>query len=245
MKYGYLTLLFACALVARENPFLPSDIGSSDINTTNIITSVAEFEQVSTTLPSDARELDALVLRYKSIDGSIKEKEISIKEAIDWHDTFVLSKKVAPKTAANEILDVSVTSSEPGGKSTQAPAPDMSALEMNSSVVSTISAGVALPPLGSVELEKRLKIDVYSNKISLNTADMLLKSYDDGTRIVLDFAKSGADFLTKSENVSAGVIKKVTLGSHGKFYRVVLQLDKKYKYSIRQNSAGYTIWLGK
>lgn len=248
MKYLYFLLLVSLAF-SRENPFLPSDVAMGDLNSTNIITKQQAFEQISITLPSDAREIESIVLNYKSIDGSIKSKEVAIGAGFDWRDSLLLSKKAAPKTTAQEILDVSVTNKEPGN-TTEAnisiPKPSMEALnENNSSNIRAISAPALSPALGTLEFDTRVKIAVYHNKIVLNTSDMLLKSYDDGARIVLDFSKSGTDFLTKNANFTGGVLKKATIGSHGKFYRVVLQLDKRYKYSIRQNKENYTIWLGK
>lgn len=248
MKYAYFLLLFSLAF-GRENPFMPSDAAIGDLNSTNIITQKEVFEQISFTLPSDAREIESIVLNYKGIDGSIKSKEVAVGAAFDWHDTLVLSKKPAPKTTTQEILDVSVTNKEPGN-ATEAnisiPKPSMEALsESNSSAIRAISAPSLSPALGTLEFDTRIKIAVYHNKIVLNTSDMLLKSYDDGSKIVLDFSKSGTDFLTKNANFTGGVLKKATIGTHGKFYRVVLWLDKHYKYSIRQNKENYTIWLGK
>lgn len=242
MKYAYLLVFLAFSLLeARENPFTPSIVGKNDINSTNVITKPKDFTSLNINLPSDARELSHISVHYKSVDGSIKTKNFPIDSTVDWHDTLVLARQQAPQTTQKEMLDVSVTTGEPGGATK--PAKNIALSEAPQ--VSAISAPSLENALDSAEFSGLFSLNVYSGKITINTSDMLLKSYDDGTRIVLDFKKSSKDFLTKTKELKNSLLKKIIIGSHGKFYRVVLQLDKKYKYSIRQNSASYTIWLGK
>lgn len=240
MKYLVL-FVFAVLCAARENPFVPTSTAQSDINSTNIINKPKNFSALSINLPSDARELSHISVHYKSVDGSIKTKNYEIDSSIDWHDTLVLARQQAPQTTQKEMLDVSVTTGEPGGTTK----PTKSIALSDAPQVSAISAPSLENPLEKTQFLDLFELLVYSTKITINTKDMLLKSYDDGTRIVLDFKKSKGDFLTKSVDFKNVVLKKMVVGSHQKFYRVVLQLDKKYKYSIRQNSDNYTIWLGK
>lgn len=235
MKYLYL---LACLLpllaFGRDNPFVSTTL--ADSNTTNIITKLAGFSQTSVNLPSDARELEAVVVVYKSVDGSLKEKRVDIRASFDWRDTIYISRQAMPKNG--EVVDVSVTAQ---GNSTEARAitnltegPPLQALATPSQKT----------PLASADIVAG-KINAYANKIVINTPDLLLKSYDKGSRIVMDFEKK-SKFLTHSREFGNKTpLRRATVGSHGKFYRVVLELDKKYKYSIRQNSSSYTIWLGK
>ena len=241
MKYTLFLAFLATILMARENPFVPSGVAKSDINSTNIITKPKDFTSLNINLPSDARELSHISVHYKSVDGSIKTKNYEIDSSIDWHDTLVLAKQQAPQTTQKEMLDVSVTTGEPGGTTKPAKSITLS----DAPQVSAISAPSLESALETFDFANLFQISIFSSKIVINTNDMLLKSYDDGSRIVLDFKKSGGDFLTKSVDFKNVVLKKMIIGSHQKFYRVVLQLDKKYKYSIRQNSDNYTIWLGK
>lgn len=235
MKYLYL---LACLLpllaFGRDNPFIST--GMADSNTTNIITKLADFSQTSINLPSDARELEAVIVVYKSVDGSLKEKRAQIGASFDWRDTIYISRQVMPKNG--EVVDVSVTAQ---GGSTEAKtitnlteAPPLQALAAPSQET----------PLASADIVAG-RINAYANKIVINTPDLLLKSYDKGLRIVMDFEKKNK-FLTHSREFGDKTpLRRAIVGSHDKFYRVVLELDKKYKYSIRQNSLGYTIWLGK
>lgn len=237
MKYPYLLMCLLPLLAgARENPFLATAIAETESNVTNIITKPSDFTQTSTNLPSDARELDAVIIVYKSVDGSLKQKRIEISASFDWRDTLYISRQATPKNG--EVLDVSVTAQ---GNSTE---PKAIANLTEGPPLEAIATPVLEAPLASADIVAG-KINAYANKIVLNTPDLLLKSYDKGTHIVLDFEKKG-NFLTHSREFGSKTpLRRATVGAHGKFYRVVLELDKRYKYSIRQNSSSYTIWLGK
>lgn len=222
--------------MARENPFVSTAVADADSNATNIFTKPADFGQTSTNLPSDAREIEEVIIVYKSIDGSLKEKRIQIGASFDWRDTIYISRQTTPKNG--EVLDVSVTA---GGNST-APSSIINLTE--GPPLEALATPVLETPIASADIVAG-KINAYANKIVIATPDLLLKSYDQGSRIVLDFEKK-SKFLTHSREFGkASPLRRATVGSHGKFYRVVLELDKKYKYSIRQNSSSYTIWLGK
>lgn len=233
MKYLYL---LACLLpflaFGRDNPFISTAM--ADSNTTNIITKLDDFSQISINLPSDARELEAVVVVYKSVDGSLKEKRAQIGASFDWRDTIYISRQAMPKNG--EVVDVSVTANSAEAKTITnlTEAPPLQALVTPSQET----------PLASADIVAG-RINAYANKIVINTPDLLLKSYDKGSRIVMDFEKK-SKFLTHSREFGEKTpLRRATVGSHGKFYRVVLELDNKYKYSIRQNSSSYTIWLGK
>ena len=62
-----------------------------------------------------ARELEAVVVVYKSVDGSLKEKRVDIRASFDWRDTIYISRQAMPKNG--EVVDVSVTAQ---GGSTEA-----------------------------------------------------------------------------------------------------------------------------
>lgn len=237
MKYSYLV---ACLLpllaFSRDNPFVSTNIALADSNSTNIITKLDDFSQTNINLPSDARELEAVIIVYKSVDGSLKEKRVQIGASFDWRDTLYISRQATPKNG--EVLDVSVTAV---GNATQ---PRSIVNLTEGPPLEAIATPVLETPIASADIVAG-KINAYANKIVIATPDLLLKSYDKGSRIVLDFEKK-SKFLTHSREFGkASPLRRATVGSHGKFYRVVLELDKKYKYSIRQNSSSYTVWLGK
>jgi len=58
-------------------------------------------------------------------------------------------------------------------------------------------------------------------------------------RYVIDF-KANKNFLTFSKKTNT-FIKKIVLGNHNEFYRVVLYLDGTYKISIKNEQKGYLV----
>ncbi len=59
-------------------------------------------------------------------------------------------------------------------------------------------------------------------------------------RIVLDF-KRDALFLTKTKNLASEYYKQIRLGNHDGYYRVVLELDGKYRYKLNKKKYGYLV----
>jgi hypothetical protein len=82
-----------------------------------------------------------------------------------------------------------------------------------------------------------------NKKILINTRDKLLRAFFlvKPFRLVLDF-KRPSDFYTIKKNFSS-FIKKVVVGSHGDFYRVVIYLDANYAYKIKRTPQGVEIEL--
>jgi hypothetical protein len=61
-------------------------------------------------------------------------------------------------------------------------------------------------------------------------------------RLVLDFSKD-ANFLTLTRNVKNSIVKKVVVGNHNGYYRVVIFFDAKYFYKIKKVAKGVKIEL--
>ena len=59
-------------------------------------------------------------------------------------------------------------------------------------------------------------------------------------KLVIDF-KANLSFLTMSRSVSNSFVKKITIGNHDGFYRVVILLDGRYIYSLKKSDEGYLI----
>jgi len=80
-------------------------------------------------------------------------------------------------------------------------------------------------------------------ELKIATTDRLLRHFIliKPDRIVLDF-KRDIDFRTKSF-FSKKIFKKITIGNHSGYYRVVIQLDGKYIYKIKKEKDSYIITL--
>ena len=58
----------------------------------------------------------------------------------------------------------------------------------------------------------------------------------------MDF-KGKADFLTITKKVSNSYIKKVVVGAHSGFFRVVVYFDAKYMYKVKKMDEGVLVEL--
>jgi hypothetical protein len=82
---------------------------------------------------------------------------------------------------------------------------------------------------------------VKDKKIFIQTKDKLLRAFFliAPFRLVLDF-RGVSNFPTIRKKIQT-FIKKVVVGSHGNFYRVVIYLDANYKYKIKKMDEGIEI----
>ena len=62
-------------------------------------------------------------------------------------------------------------------------------------------------------------------------------------KIVLDFAKPPRSFKTRNLKLENETFKKVIIGWHDKYFRVVLELDKMHKYKLETAENGYVLKL--
>lgn len=91
---------------------------------------------------------------------------------------------------------------------------------------------------------KFLSILIDKNKLLLKTKDSMIRElfFAKPYKIAVDL-KRNVSFYTKIIALKNLPFKKIVIGNHGKFYRVVMQLDGKYRYKIKKNSNGYLVEL--
>lgn len=84
-KLFFIITIFLCTLDARENPFFPSS-GETDITiTSNKMTKLDPLKRATLTLPSTARTIESVTIKYKNLDGSISEISEELGNSVDWH----------------------------------------------------------------------------------------------------------------------------------------------------------------
>jgi hypothetical protein len=85
------------------------------------------------------------------------------------------------------------------------------------------------------------KLYIKNKSVFIETNDKLIRAFFlvAPFRLVLDFKKI-SDFPTIRKKLNT-FIKKVVVGSHGEFYRVVLYLDANYDYKIKKQEKGIKI----
>jgi len=180
-----LFLLVAIYAFARVNPFIPVVTNES-----NRIIKQTQFKSKKLTLPSDARILKSVIIKYQALNGSIKEIEFPINKAIDWHNPLFLStQKINFPTQKIKIAF--------------------------------------------------LNFYIKKHKLLITTQDKLIRQFMlvKPFRYVIDF-KADKNFLTFTKKTNS-FIKKIVLGNHNGFYRIVLYLDGTYKVNTKKTDEGY------
>ena len=246
MKIGKIWLLaLACGLaLGRENPFAPSSDINASMASSNVVENLPPFEKQNFKFPADSRNFISVTLKYKSIDGSIKEKTVDINKSISWQDEFSIDKIAVPVVAPKS--DVSVTKEEPKAVESAAPKPT----ELNMTAQEPLK-DIVIKPLEKTGPQKQItykqtKFEIYPMQIKIFTTDEKLKDYSisKGTKVVIDFA-SQTDANTRKDELDCGAFKTALFGSHGKFYRVVFDLDGSYKHAIEKTRDGYLLKLSR
>ena len=105
---------------------------------------------------------------------------------------------------------------------------------------------VLLKSLQKTPLIEAIKVNfltfyIKKHKVLIETQDKLLRNFVlvKPFRYVIDF-KANKNFLTYTKKTNS-FIKKIVLGNHNGFYRVVLYLDGIYKPEIKKEAKGYLI----
>ncbi len=95
-----------------------------------------------------------------------------------------------------------------------------------------------------LKLFKFLTILIDKNRLFIKSEDKLLREmyFARPYKIALDFQRNVA-FYTKIKRLKLPPFKRVIIGNHGKFYRVVLVLDGDYRYKIKKDTNGYLVEL--
>lgn len=255
-KIVFIMLLANLALNARQNPFIPTQINSKDINTSNVKNTIAPLKSISLKLPSDARELVKVLFVYKGVDGTQRFYNVNAPYSINWHDDLVLSVKAndVNKTKADSAQNSSQANNaqkniKEQNASKQTQPSSIRELMGNNASKYTGEQITTITPKKSVNVsfQKRLFIENFSDKIIFKTADSLLRydiKYENNkTKIIADFSKKARDYATQTINFENSPLNSVVIGSHGKFYRVVLLLNSKYKTAINKGKNSYILRL--
>ncbi len=93
MRLILLLLLSIISLLARDNPFFPSNPNEKQTATTNRVETIQPYTTQEISLPNTARAVKAIIVRYQNLDGSISSEEINLNNAIDWHEPLIVSQK--------------------------------------------------------------------------------------------------------------------------------------------------------
>ena len=203
-------LLFIISLLeARENPFFPVDKSQDLPLTSNQIKKAPLLKRATITLPSTAREVESVTIKYKNLDGSITQKTVLLQNSIDWHLPLFLSQ--------NYNLNGSPVCVKKSKK------------QVYKKIFS-------LKFIHFYEQKNRLKI-LTTDKLLRNF--LLVKPH----RIVCDFKRDTNIRSFIKKGLKGSVFKKIRVGTHAGYYRVVIELDGFYRYKVHKIASGYLFTL--
>ena len=209
----FLFLLFLGNLQARENPFFPTESGQDVSLTSNQISPIPPLKRASITLPSTARVIEEVVVKYKTLDGAEHTKSIELQNSVDWHLPIFISQNYAIE--ATKPVKVKKKTSR------------------KKRFFRTI---LSLKFIKFYETKDQLKI---ITKDTMLRNFLLVEPH----RIVCDFKRDTdlRSFIKKAPKGSQ--FTKIRLGTHKGYYRAVIELDGYYAYKLSKIKNGYLISL--
>lgn len=260
MRKIWFLILFLCFCFGRENPFVPVGKLNTNIVTTNIVETLSPFDKQHIKFPSNTKEFISLTLKYKNLDGSVREKIIDVNKSIDWQDEFVLTRVATPSVVTK--TDVSVTKDE-AKIAIKAIKKDENAtlkkeikkeikVDENLTKKEPLKDVVIIPvedikqtPIKTINFRK-MTLEVDLMQIKFLTSEKKIRDFkiDRDKKIVIDFSNS-LNFYTKTFKLDCGAFKSITFGAHDKFYRATINLDQKYNYTIENIENGYILKVNK
>ncbi len=216
IKILFISSLLFVLLNARENPFFPFEGEEDALLTTDKNRSIIPLQRAAITLPDQARILQKVTLEFENEDGTLTSKSIELNNSVDWHLPIFISQSYIElkKELQSET------------------SPDKEASNEEKATYKNI---LSIKHLSLFSSEKSLKL-ITSDKI---IKDFLLANPQ---RIVIDF-KRDTDIKSYAIKNPEDVFKKIRIGSHKGYYRVVVELKGRHRYKIEKISDGYLIEL--
>ena len=91
---------------------------------------------------------------------------------------------------------------------------------------------------------KNIKFFKKEKELKVVTKDKMIRSFSltNPYKIVLDFKKD-VNLKSESKKLNSSLFKKIDIGTHNGYYRVVVTLDGQYKFSKLKKPYGYSISL--
>ena len=215
LRVVFVSFLLVISLQGRENPFFPAKNEVDIPLSTNQVIQSVPLKRAALTLPSTARTIESITITYKNLDGSILTKKESLGNSIDWHLPIFVSQNI-------------------GGSADKQVLKSAKRVHKREEHFTKI-AGVSF-------------ISLYEskNRLKLVTKDKMIRNFllTQPHRIVCDF-KRDIDIRSyeKSMQTDKSIVKKVKLGNHKGYYRVVIELDGHYKYNETARKGAYVITL--
>ena len=213
MQLFFLLCFLPILLFGRENPFFPVTSSQEIPLTSNQVQKLEPLKRATMTLPSTARTLESVTVEYKNLDGSIATKKIELGNAIDWHLPIFISQNYDSSPELPRISKKNKKNREVFYKKI-----------------------ASLPFISFYIAAKQLKV-ITKDKMLRNF--LLVKPH----RIVCDFGRQ-IDIKSYIKDINKpSLFRKIRVGTHRGYYRVVIELDGYYQYNVKQLKTGYLFTL--
>lgn len=213
-----ITSLLLISIQARENPFFPSQ-GEKDIPySSNQTKEIPELKRATISLPSHARVLKKVTIEYENLDASVESKSIELDNSVDWHLPIFISQSYAEQPTQKKQVKIQKKEKTVASKKSES--------------------------FTKIAEIKYANFHVSNKNMKILTKDKLLRNFllVQPHRIVMDFQKENSmkSYLKK---IKDSVFTKIRIGNHKGYYRVVVELDGYYRYSMKKIPEGYLITL--
>jgi len=204
-----IIFFMSISLFSRENPFFPAHGEEAMPFTSNKEVVQIPLKRAAITLPSTARIIKSVTVKYKNLDGSVVATTEELDNSVDWHLPIFISQNI----------NTQVQNSEAPKK----------IKKMYKKLLSTSFVEIS-------SAKKEIKI---STKDTLIRNFMLTKPH----RIVCDI-KRNIDIRSLEKSIPKNsIIKKIRIGNHNGYYRIVIELDGYYKYKLIKKKPNYIFML--
>lgn len=201
-------------LQARENPFFPSE-GEKDIPyTSNKDQTLPKLKRATIELPSHARVIKKVTVEYENLDASVENKTIELNNYVDWHLPLFISQSYS-------VEDDNAQKSA-----------DETSIKLENSKEKK-------PSFKKIAKNEFAEFHALGKKLKIITKDKLLRNFllVQPHRIVMDFERDSS-MEAYIKNIKDSVFTKIRIGNHSGYYRVVIELDGYYRYSLKNLSDG-------
>lgn len=258
----FMALFLFITLNARENPFFPTE-GENDIPlTSSKDMTLPVLKRAAVTLPPQARVLQKVTVEFKNLDGSIEHRAIELENSVDWHLPIFISQSYvidneAPK---NEIIKSEIVKSVV--PKNIIPKNEIVKIEtikndliknevfkndaVKSDVVKNPTAQAKVKQINFNKIASMEHIAFFSSDkiLKILTKDEMLRNFvmAEPHRIVIDF-KREVSFKTYEKQIPKNIFSSIKIGNHSGYYRVVIELDGLYRYSMKTLPEGFLFTL--
>ena len=193
----------------------------------------------------------AILLKSEETVGALLAKGVRA-DAIDAHGYSPLSWAIFTdnQPPINAIVGqdgVKIAENERGTLAAQA-AKNRSLSELRALAAvgaGTLSASVALPSIARFKAMDFLTLEYDDKAIAFKTSDPLIRDFalENPARLVLDFSRAAAVQSLSLPLNPNGTFQRASIGRHTGSYRVVIFLDKSYRYDLERTAEGPVVTL--